>query len=175
MEEKKSSKLGEIRATAFDAAVIMRQIGTPGVLESLTKIKETASKVNEIIQGLQTPEMVKNIENFRLISANINDTATKMQNTVKELRETGVIEKTTNLIDSVKKQIDSFGNGENCISGQDIHNVIISTQEMFASIKDLVNEITVTVSSSKKSDTVTNLKETIRGASDIYKNVASSV
>ncbi|HET9009941.1 MAG TPA: hypothetical protein VFN17_07455 [Nitrosarchaeum sp.] len=175
MEEKKSSKLSEIRATAFDAAAIMRQIGTPGVLESLTNVKETASKVNEIIQGLQTPEMVKNIENFRIISENINDTATKMQNITKELKETGIIEKTTSLVDSAKKKIDSFGNGENGLSGQDIHNVIVSTQEMFASIKDLVNEITETISSSKKSDTVTNVQETIKGASEIYKTVASSI
>lgn len=175
MEEKKSSKLSEIRATAFDAATIMRQIGTPGVLESLTNVKETASKVNEIIQRLQTPEMVKNIENFRIISENINDTATKMQNITKDLKETGIIEKTTSLVDSAKKKIDSFGNGENGLSGQDIHNVIVSTQEMFASIKDLVNEITETISSSKKSDTVTNVQETIKGASEIYKTVASSI
>lgn len=175
MEEKKPSKLSEIRATAFDAVEIIRQIGTPGVLESLTNVKETASKLNEIIQGLQTPEMVKNIENFRIISENINDTATKMQNIARELKETGVIDKTTSLIDSAKKKIDSFDNGENGISGKDIHNVIVSTQEMFSSIKGLVNEITETVSSSKKSDTITNVQETIRGASEIYKTVASSV
>lgn len=175
MEEKKSSKLSEIRATAFDAAVIMRQIGTPGVLESLTNVKETASKVNEIIQGLQTPEMVKNIENFRIISENINDTATKIQNITKELKETGVIEKTTSLIDSAKKKIDLFGNNENGLSGQDIHNMIISTQEMFTSIKYLVNEITETISYSKKSDTVTNVQDTIKGTAEIYKTVASSI
>ena len=175
MEEKKSSKLSEIRATAFDAATIMRQIGTPGFLESLTNVKETASKINEIIQGLQTPEMVKNIENFRIISENINDTSTKMQNIAEELKETGVINKTTALIDSAKKKIDSFGNDENGVNGKDIHNVIISTQEMFVSIKDLVNELTETVSSTKKSSTGVNIRETIKGASDIYKNVASSV
>lgn len=175
MEEKKSSKLSEIRATAFDAAVIMRQIGTPGVLESLTNVKDTASKVNEIIQGLQTPEMVKNIENFRIISENINDTATKMQNITRDLKETGIIEKTTALIDSAKKKIDLFGNDENGLSGQDIHNMVVSTQEMFTSIKYLVNEITETISYSKKSDTVTNIQQTIKGTSEIYKTVASSI
>jgi len=175
MEEKKSSKLSEIRETASDAVVIMRQIGTPGVLESLTNVRETTSKVNQIIQGLQTPEMIKNIENFRIISENINETATKIQNITHDLKETGVFDKTTGLIDSAKKQIDSFGNGENGISGQNIHNVITSTQEMFVSIKDLVNEITKTISSSKQSDTITNVQETIKEASDIYKTVVSSV
>ncbi len=175
MEEKKSSKLSEIRATAFDAAAIMRQIGTPGVLESLTNVKETVSKINEIIQGLQTPEMVKNIENFRIISENINDTATKMQNITQELKETGIINKTTSLIDSAKKKIDSFGNDENGVNGKDIHNVIISTQEMFTSIKDLINELTVTFVSSKKSGVVHNVQETIKEVTDIYKPVVSAV
>ena len=175
MEEKKSSKLSEIRATAFDAVVIMRQIGNPGVLESLTNVKDTASQVNGIIQGLQTPEMVKNIENFRIISEQINETATKMQNTVKDLKETGMLDKTTSLIDSAKKKIDSFGNDENGINGHDIHNLIVSSQETFSSIKDLVNEITETVSSSKKSGTIANVQDAIKETSDIYKTVASSV
>ena len=175
MEEKKSSKLSEIRATAFDAVVIMRQIGNPGVLESLTNVKDTASQVNGIIQGLQTPEMVKNIENFRIISEQINETATKMQNTVKDLKETGMLDKTTSLIDSAKKKIDLFGNDENGINGHDIHNLIVSSQETFSSIKDLVNEITETVSSSKKSGTIANVHDTIKETSDIYKTVVSSV
>jgi len=169
MEEKKSSKLSEIRATAFDAAVIMRQIGTPGFLESLTSIRDTASKVNEIIQSLQTPEMVKNIENFRLISENLNDSSARIQNTVKELNESGIINKTASLVDSAKAKIDSFDSKGNL----GIPEVIASSHEMFVSITGLVNEITQTVSYSKKSTTVSNIKETIQGASEIYNTVIS--
>jgi len=86
MEKRKTSKIREIKETASDAAEIMRQISNPGVLESLNKVKDTAKVVNEIIKGLNTSEMVKNIENFRLISENMNETSTKMDNTVSQLR-----------------------------------------------------------------------------------------
>ena len=168
MDEKKS-KLGDIRATAFDITVIMRQIGTPGFLESLTSIKDIASKINEIIQGLQTPEMVKNIENFRQISENLNESSSKIKETVEELKESGVIDKTANLIESAKIQIDSFGKDGNT----GINNVIVSSQEMFASITGLVNEITQTISYSKKSVVISNIQDSIDGASKIYHDMVS--
>ncbi|MFB5614852.1 MAG: hypothetical protein ACE5RI_07110, partial [Candidatus Nitrosomaritimum yanchengensis] len=85
MDEKKTSKIRDIKETASDAVEIMRHIGTPGVIESLTKVKDTAKVVNEIIQNLNTPEMVKNIENFRLISENMDRASAKMENTVNHL------------------------------------------------------------------------------------------
>lgn len=168
MEDKKASRISDIRATAFDAVVIMRQIGNPGVLESLTNVKDTISSINEIIKELKTPEMVKNIENFRMISENINEASAKMQYTVKDLKETGVIDRASGLIGSAKDKIDSFGIDKNGINNEDIHNVIASTQEMFGSIKELVNEIKDTASYCKKSQTISNIQETIREASQIH-------
>jgi hypothetical protein len=170
MEEKKTSKIHDIKQTASNAVEIMRQIGTPGVQDSLTKVKETATIVNEIIQGLKTPEIVKNIENLRLISENMNEASTKMQNTMQQLRETGVIDEATELIKSTKGKIDSFDDdGEGSINGQDLRDVSTTTKEMLVSIKDLMNELKVTVASSKKSETIRNVKETIKEASDIYR------
>ena len=105
MEERKTSKIHDIKQTASNAVEIMRQIGTPGVQDSLNKVKETATIVNEIIQGLKTPEIVKNIENLRLISENMNEASAKMQNTMQQLRETGVIDEATELIKSTKGKI----------------------------------------------------------------------
>ncbi|MDH3676886.1 MAG: hypothetical protein OEQ12_01115 [Nitrosopumilus sp.] len=176
MEERKTSKLRDIKETASDAVEIMRQIGTPGVLESLNKIQETASKVNEIIQSLQTPEMVKNIENFRLISENMNETSTKMKDSMQQLKETNVIEEATEVIKSVKGKINSFSNDdENSISSQDIREVSVTTKEMLVSIKDLMNELTVTVASSKRSGIIRNFKETMKDASNIYKTTVAEV
>lgn len=174
MEEKKTSKLHEIKETASDAVEIIRQIGTPGVQESLNKVKETATAVSRIIQDLKAPEMVKNIENFRLISENMNDASTKMQNTMQQLKETGVIEESTDLIKSAKGKIDSFGEGDS-INGQDLREVSIATKEMFVSLKDLMMELKVTVASSTKSGTIRNVKETINEASDIYKTTFAQV
>jgi hypothetical protein len=151
----------------------MHQIRTSGVQESLNKVKDTATIVNGIMQGLSTPEMVKNIENFRLISENMNQASTKMQNTMQELKETGVIDEGAELIKSAKGKINSFGDGEGSINGQDLHDVTTATKEMMESIKELVIELTVTAASSKKSTTIRNVKETINEASDIYKTIVA--
>ena len=119
MDEKKPSKLHDIKETASDAVKIMRQIGTPGVFQSFSKIKETATIANEIIQVLKSPEVVKNIENFRLISQNMNEASTKMQNTMQQLKETGIIDESAELVKSAKEKINSFGDGDNAsLSGQ---------------------------------------------------------
>jgi len=174
MEERKTSKLHEIKETASDAVEIIRQIGTPGVQESLNKVKETATAVSGIIQDLKAPEMVKNIENFRLISENMNEASTKMQNTMQQLKETGVIDESTDLIKSAKGKINSFGEGDS-INGQDLREVSIATKEMFVSLKDLMMELKVTVASSTQSGTIRNVKETINEASNIYKTTFAQV
>jgi hypothetical protein len=169
MDERKTSKIHEIKETASDAVEIMRQIGTPGVRESLSKVKETATIINEMMQGLKTPEMVKNIENFRLISENMNEATTKMKDTMHQLKETGVIDESTQLIKSAKGKINSFGDlGEGSINGQDIYEMSTATKEMLVSIKDLMMELKVTVSSSTRSGTIRNVKESIKEVSDIY-------
>jgi uncharacterized protein YjgD (DUF1641 family) len=166
MEEKKTSKLHDIKETVSDTLKIIRQIGNPGIHESLNKVKETAAIANEIIQVLKTPEIVKNIENFRLISENMNEASTKIQNTMQQLRETGIIDEGTDLIKSAKGKINSFG--EDSINGRDIQDVSIATKEMLVSIKYLMIELKETALSSKKSGTIHNFNETIKEISDIY-------
>ena len=107
LDEKKPSKLHDIKETASDAVKIMRQIGTPGVFQSFSKIKETATIANEIIQVLKSPEVVKNIENFSLISQNMNEASTKMQNTMQQLKETGIIDQSTELVVELKVTVAS--------------------------------------------------------------------
>ncbi len=175
MDDRKTSKIREIKETASDAAEIIRQFGNPGVLESLNKVKDTAKIVNEIIQSLNTPEMVRNIENFRLISENMNQVSTKIENTANQLSETGVIYEASELMKSAKDKINSFSDGGmDSINGQDLRDVTVASKEMLLSIKDLMNEMTVTFASSKKSVTVSNVKATIREVSDIYKTTTAS-
>jgi len=174
MEEKKISKIREIKETASDAAEIMRQIGNPGMLESLNKVKDTAKIVNDIIKSLNTSEMVNNIENFRLISENMNETSTKMENTVSQLRETGIILEASDIMKLAKNKVNSFtGDGMNSINGSDLYEMSAASKEMMLSIKDLMNEITITIASSKKSATIHNVKETFNKVSDIYKTTVS--
>ena len=172
MEMTKPSKLSEIKGTVSDAAELMRQVGNPGVMESLNKVKDTAKIVNEIIQGLNTPEMVKNIENFRQISENMNETSVKMENTVNHLKETDVIYDASDLMKSVKDKINSFAdNDSEGINGQDLRDIGIASKEMVLSVKDMVNEITLCLASSKKSITVRNVDDTFKEVSDISKMI----
>jgi len=170
MENRKTSKLDGIKETVSDAVKIMRQMGTFEVRGSLNDVKKTATIVHGIIQELKTPEIVKNIENFRLISENMNEASTKIQNTMQHLRETGVIDEGTELIKSAKGKIDSFGDEGN-ISGQDLRDVSTATREMLVSIQYLMIELKESVVSSKKSGTINNFNETIKEASNIYKTV----
>ena len=171
MVEEKTGKLHDIKETASDAVEIMRQIGTPGVQESLDKVRATATIAKEIMESLKSPEIVKNIENIRMISENMKEASTKMQDTMKQLKETGVIDEAKELIKSTKSKIDAFGGGEGSISGQDLRDVTTAVKDMLESIKGLVDELKMTVGSSKKSGTIRNIEETVREASDIYKTV----
>jgi len=135
----KTSKLKEIKETVSGAVEIMHQIRSPGVQESFGNIMDTAKIVKEIIEVLKTPEMVKNIENVRLISENMNDVSARMQNTLKHLEETGVITEAKGLVRTAKNTMDSFSG-----SGQDLHEISTSIKEMFKSIRALVDELRVT-------------------------------
>ena len=132
-QEEKISKVKEIKETFFCAVELMRQIKTPGVLESFGKIMDTGIMAKEIIDALKTPEMVKNIENFRVISENINEASTKMQNTLKQLEETGLINETKELVQSAKSTVDSV------TTSKDLHEMGISLKDMFKSVKALVD------------------------------------
>jgi hypothetical protein len=104
----------------------------------------------------------------------MNEASTKMQNTMQQLKETGIIDEGTDLVKSARSKIDSFGNGNDAsISGQDLVEMSIVTKEMLVSIKELMVELKVTVASSKKSETIQNFNETIKEASDLYKTTTT--
>jgi uncharacterized protein YjgD (DUF1641 family) len=132
-QEEKTSKVKNIKETVSCALEIMRQIKTPGVLESFGKIMDTGIMAKEIIDALKTPEMVKNIENFRVISENINEASTKIQNTLKQLEETGIINETKGLVKSAKSTVDSVS------TSRDLHEMGVALKDVFKSVKALVD------------------------------------
>lgn len=132
-QEEKTSKVREIKETVLCAVEIMRQIKTPGVLESFGKIMDTGVVAKEIIEALKTPEMVKNIENFRVISENINESSTRMQDMLKQLEATGILNETKGLVTSAKTTVDSLG------TSQDLHDMSTAIKDMFKSVRALVD------------------------------------
>jgi methyl-accepting chemotaxis protein len=173
LNEEKGGKLKDIRETASDAVEILRELGTPGVQESLDKAREIAIIAKEIMETLKTPEWQQNLENIRLLSQNMNSASTQLGDTMKEFKETGIIEDTQQLIRTAKAKMDSFGR-EDGVSSKDLKELSVSFNEMVQSIKGLIDELRLTVAEAKKSQTLGNIQETVKEVSDAYRRVAKS-
>jgi hypothetical protein len=184
----KEGKLHDIKETASDAVSIMRELGTPGVQESFEVIREIAKIAKEITETMQTPEWQQNIENFRLISENMNSVSARVDRTAAGFKETGIIDDTKGLISTVRTKVGSFGVGTGAgeqqpgaaaggggITGQDLKDLSTSFKEMLEAIKALAWELRLTVEESKKSGTLYNVEETVREASDTYKTLRREV
>jgi hypothetical protein len=57
------------------------------------------------METMQTPESQQNMKNIRLISENKNSASARMDNTVKELKETGVVQDAKELIKTAKENV----------------------------------------------------------------------
>src|ERR671938_722048 len=159
----KEGKLHDIKETASDAVAIMRELGTPGVQESFEVIREIAKIAKEITETIQTPEWQQNIENFRLISENMNSVSARVDRTAAGFKETGIIDDAKGLISTVRTKMGSFGVGTGAgageqqqqsgaaaaggggITGQDLKDLSTSFKEMLEAIKDLAWELRITV------------------------------
>jgi hypothetical protein len=162
-----SGKLRDIKETASDAIEIIHEIGTPEVRSSLDKIKDTTKEVREIIQALSTPEMVKNMENMRLMAESMQDAASKMENTVKELTATGVFEEVKKTSESARNIMDCFGNSQ---GGE----MIQVSKETAQAVKELVQELKLAISDSRKSGVIKNANETVREISSLKDTVTQA-
>ena len=136
MAVEKTGKIQEIKETVSCAVEIMRQIRAPGVQESIGKIMDMSTVAKDIIEALKTPEMVKNIENFRLITQNITEASEKMHGTIKLMEETGVIQEAKEFARSAKNMMDLIGN-----TGQDLREVNAAVKSVFRSVQVLVDDI----------------------------------
>jgi ribosomal protein S8 len=160
-------KLKEIRETTSDAVSIIRELGSPGVQESLNKILETTKAAKEIVETLKEPGFVKNIENLRLTSESIQDASVKFENTIREMKQTGVIEQARESIKSVNNVLDSFTTNKDA-EGTELMKATLRA------IRDLVDELKLVVISSKKTGILSNAEGVIKESSEMYRNIASS-
>ncbi|AIF83194.1 hypothetical protein NTE_01121 [Candidatus Nitrososphaera evergladensis SR1] len=162
-----SGKLRDIRETASDAIEIIHEIGTPEVRSSLDKIKDTTKEVREIIQALSTPEMVKNMENMRLTAESMQDAASRMENTFKELKESGVLDEVKKTSESARNVMDSFGSA----AGGNNSEVMQASKETVQAVKELVQELKLAISDSRKSGVIKNVNETVKEISSLKDTV----
>ena len=170
MAEKSGGKLHDIKETASDAVEIIRELGTPGVQDTFVRIREITITAREIMETMKAPEWQQNIENFRLITDNLNASSERMERTVAQIRETGVINDAKGLMNSAKKRMDSFGEGDG-LSSKDLKDVIASVRETIVSVRELVDELKQVAVESKRSGTLKVVGETIGEAYESAKTV----
>jgi|SRR5581483_4646485 len=157
-----AEKLRDIKETASDAVEIIRELGSPDVQQSLEKIKDTATIAREIIESLKDPEMVKNIENIRKMTESFENTSARLEKIMAELKSTGVFEEAKDLMKSAKGTMSSMGDGKN------VGEVVDAIKEMLRSISGLVEEVKLTVASSKKEGVIRDTEEAIRETRSIF-------
>jgi len=161
-----SDKLKEIRETTSDAVSIIRELGAPGVQDSLGKILETTKAAKEIVDRLREPEFVKNIENIRLTTQSIQEASTKIENTVREIKQTGVLLQAREAIKSANAVLDSFSSNKNFAEGTELMKATLS------SIRSLIEELRLIAVSSKKTGSLSNVAAVINESTDMYRNIA---
>lgn len=162
------SKLGDIKETASDTVEILRQLGTPGVQETLDKVRSLTVTVKEIMDTMKSPEWVQNMENIRMIVDDVNGSSERMERTVREMKETGVFEEARSLMQSARKTMDMFSKEGGGAAGQDMHEVLVAVQEMIKSIRMLTDELKAAASESRESGAVRELQEAAKDLSSAY-------
>ena len=138
-------RLKDITNAPANAIKRLTELGTPGMMESLEKIKEIATTIQEIEDSLKAPPMLKNIENMNLTSEAMQNVAENIRNIRSELDATGIIEEARNTSTIV---------GMNSTFNKKIQNLkglTTSCKDIVRSVKELTNELNLDTNKSAQS------------------------
>lgn len=157
-------KLKEIKETTSDLVHIIRELSKPEVQESLNTINHTTGALKNIIASLNDQTMVKNIENIRLTAQSIQDISVKIENMVLEVSHTGIIDKTNASLEAAKGTLESVNNQGN------FGELLGAIKDMLNSIIGLVEELKLSIRSTRKSGLVHDMGEVIQETKNINDN-----
>lgn len=138
-------RLKDITKAPAKAIKRLTELGSPGMMESLEKIKEIATTIQEIEDSLKAPPMLKNIENMNLTSEAMQNVAENIRNIRSELDATGIIEEARNTSTIV---------GMNSTFNKKIQNLkdlATSCKDIARSVKELTNELKLDTNKSAQS------------------------
>ena len=138
-------RLKDITKAPAKAIKRLTELGSPGMMESLEKIKEIATTIQEIEDSLKAPPMLKNIENMTLTSEAMQNVAENIRNIRSELDATGIIEEARNTSTIV---------GMNSTFNKKIQNLkdlSLSCKDIARSVKELTNELKLDTNKSAQS------------------------
>jgi hypothetical protein len=157
-----SDKLKDIKNTASDAVEIIRELGTPEVQDSLEKIRETAKIAKEVMDSLKDPAMVTNLENVRKTAESFERSSTRMETAFAQIKSSGLLDEVAGAVGSAKSAMESLG------TGKGLGETTEALKEMLRSISQLVDELKLTVSSTKTREIIQNVEETVRDTREIF-------
>lgn len=163
MQTEKNGKISDIKDTASSAIEIIRELGKPGMQETLDKLVQAVKTAKEITDNLKTTEFVKNIENIRLVTDNLRDSSTKTENMLHEIKSTGIFDEVKKIISSASNTISSFDANKAGNSANTYGEISNTVKEMFQSVKGLFDELRMIVVYSKESGSVNDINQVIRG------------
>ena len=187
---KKEGKLHDIKETASDALEIIRELATDDARHSLGLIKEITSDIKEIVQAVNSPEMIKNIENIQIAAEAARGASSNVNKISQIMKESGIMNEAKEMASVVKSSL--VGNtdtnmqaagvrfGGSSKSGisfnlNSVGEVFESVKEVNRSISELVQELKLAAKQSRESDVgiVHNLADTTRDLHKTYENLKS--
>lgn len=100
-------KLKDIVKSPAKALKTLAELRSPGMIESLEKIKEIVTTIQEIEELLKDPSMLKNIENMNLSSEAMQNVAVNIRTIRSELDATGILEE-ARITSALSKKIENL-------------------------------------------------------------------
>jgi hypothetical protein len=156
-------RLNDIKQTTADALQIIKELRSPELQGSLEKVRLMSSNAKEIMELLSDPNMVKNIENIRLTAEAFHSMSLKIENIVLEVKKIGMIEQARDVIKSPSSVLSS--------SNTMLTDIIKAITEMPQSLRELVDELKLTISGSRKFGVIKIANETLQNTSNAYENI----
>ena len=121
-------KLKDIVKSPAKALKTLAELRSPGMIESLEKIKEIATTIQEIEELLKDPSMLKNIENMNLSSEAMQNVAVNIRTIRSELDATGILEE-ARIASALSKKI------------QNLTDLTTGFKDIARSVKELTDEL----------------------------------
>jgi cob(I)alamin adenosyltransferase len=143
----------------------LHELGSSEVHNFLERIRETATIAQSIIESFKDRQMMKNLENFHITTEAMQNITVKVEKMVKEIKQTGVIDEASTTIKSARNTIESSETNQNPVE------MISAIREMLQSIGGLLEELKITIASSKRTDSIHITKQALDHASAIYENI----
>jgi hypothetical protein len=124
----------DIKKISSDAVALITEFGSPEMTESLDIIKEITVAAQGIMESLEHPLIVNNLENIRLSTTYMKAARNSLKNVSNQLAETGIIDEAKNTLNYISKI-------NHVYSEQNINELIMSVKDTLRSVQGFTAEL----------------------------------